>query len=185
MNAIIKNENVYVVVRSKDAVNCESLKSSENLIVYDDRYSPDKSLYGGRVCVVYYSSGDTGITVDGIMIRKFFISYGGEVVTDSKLSLEEIAAFLNQIENLGIDSFLENYKKQVQELKKEFEVMAENIQQELSVNQDKNKIKLLESLKKTLLSMTCLLFSLLINMNAGLTNQHYTNAYDTVVNMYF
>ena len=184
MNAIIKNENVYVVVRSKDAVNCESLKSSENLIVYDDRYSPDKSLYGGRVCVSYYSSGDTRITVDGIKIHDFSQSYS-EINTNCKFSFEQIAAFLNQIENLGIDSFLENYKKQLQELKKEFEVMAENLQQELSVNQDNDKIKLLKSLKKTLLVMTCLIFSLLINMNAGLTNQHYTNAYDTVVNMYF
>ena len=33
--------------------------------------------------------------------------------------VEKIAAYLNQIENLGVDSFLENYKLQLQELKKE------------------------------------------------------------------
>jgi hypothetical protein len=103
----------------------------------------------------------------------------------NKLSFEHITAYLNQIENLGVDSFLENYKLQLQEIKKEFESMKDELQSELAVNYDENKASTLDSLKEMILSITCIIFSLLVNMNAGLNNHHYINAYNEIINMYF
>ena len=73
----------------------------------------------------------------------------------------------------------------MQELKKEFEKMIEDMQQDLAIKYDEEKASTIESLNKVVLSMTCLIFSLLINMNAGLQNHDYTNAYDTIINLYF
>ena len=63
--------------------------------------------------------------------------------------------------------------------------MAENIQQELAMNDDDKKATLLHNLKKIILKMTCIIFSLLINLNAGLDNHYYTAAYDIIINQYF
>lgn len=196
MRAIIKHENVYVVVRDKEAREDVGFKNVENLILCDD-YSCSKkenSLYGGRVCLkipeyrsngyIHYKDDYCHIIIDGIGIDKIYESVG-MVMKSNEFSWDKIAAYLNQIENLGVDSFLENYKLQLQELKKEFESMKENLQSELAVNYDENKASKLNSINNMLLSITCVIFSLLINMNAGLSNQNYINAYDTIINMYF
>lgn len=190
MNAIIKNDNVYVVVRNKEVKDGEGLINSGNLII-DNSSRRNNSLYGGRVKLEHYS-GTWRISIDGINIEEFYIrqSSGSNythtfVERKGHFDLEKIASFLNQIENLGIDSFEENYKIHLQTLKKELETITETWQQELAVENSNNKRHDLDELRKTLLAMSCLIFSLLINMNAGLSNQHYTNAYDTVINMYF
>ena len=178
MDAIIKNENVYVVVINKEEREGINIKESEDLILC----KPGKRqnwLYGGRVYLQYY--GDyLQLRIDGIIIQdyKYYI-------LDDELRLEKVAAFLNQIENLGVDSFLENYKIQLQELKKEVESMIESMQQDLAVKYDENKAKRLYSLQEFVSQIVFVVFSILINMNAGLSNQDYTNAYDTIINMYF
>ena len=108
-----------------------------------------------------------------------------EYIYTPNLSFDQVALFLNQIENLGIDSFLDNYKVQLRNLKKELEEVAVGWQKELLVEYDENKSYDLAELRRTLLYMSCFLFSLFINMNAGLSNQNYMNAYDTIINMYF
>lgn len=196
MKAIFKNDNVYVVVQDKEAREDVGFKNVENLILCDDYRCSKKenSLYGGRVCLkipkynsngyVHYKDDYCHIIIDGIGIDKFYDNVG-VVWKSNEFSWDKIAAYLNQIENLGVDSFLENYKLQLQELKKEFESMKEDLQSELAVNYDENKASKLDSIKNTILSITCVIFSLLINMNAGLNNHHYINAYNEIINMYF
>lgn len=185
MDAVFKNENVYVVVKNKEFRDDVNLNNFENLILCRSlKYK--NSLYGGRVYLNYnFGQGYGWLEVDGISIKQYNCSTAGKIDSTSTHSLEQIVAHLNQIENLGVDSFLENYKAQLQELKKEFEKMIEDMQQDLAIKYDEEKASTIELLNKVVLSMTCLIFSLLINMNAGLQNHDYTNAYDTIINLYF
>lgn len=186
MDAIFKQENVYIVVRAKDVREGVDSNSIENLIWQNNPRQKKAVLYGGRVILTpYYNGGSRHdrcrIEIDGILIYQI----NDSLQAISEFSFESVAAYLNQIENLGVDTFLENYKLQLQELKKEFETTAENIQQELAMNDDDNKVTLLHNLKKIILKMTCIIFSLLINLNAGLDNHYYTAAYDIIINQYF
>lgn len=188
MDAIFKQENVYIVVRNKDIRESVDDNNVEGLIWNNDKSQNTVSLYGGRVILKpYYNYGGYSsydrcrIEIDGILIYQI----NDSLQAISEFSFESVAAYLNQIENLGVDTFLENYKLQLQELKKEFETTAENIQQELAMNDDDKKATLLHNLKKIILKMTCIIFSLLINLNAGLDNHYYTTAYDIIINQYF
>lgn len=194
MKAILKKDNVYVLVRDKNPRAGITLDNLENLILCDDLHLKRMSIiknniYGGRVYLeipTYRSYGEDKLydycylTIDGIEIMRFEL-----YSSTNELSFEHITAYLNQIENLGVDSFLENYKLQLQEIKKEFESMKDELQSELAVSYDENKASNLDSIKKMILSITCIIFSLLINMNAGLNNHHYINAYNEIINMYF
>lgn len=194
MNAIFKNEIVYVLVRNKDIRKDVNIENSENLILCDNELCHINILYGGRVYLkipeyVYY--GHTKyrdycyMKVDGIEINNFFVNEDGLPISDYELSLEQVTAYLNQIENLGVDSFLENYKLQLQDLKKECETKVEVIRQDLNINYDEEKASFLKSLENFILSITFVIFSLLINMNAGLDNHCYTDAYNTIIGLYF
>lgn len=195
MNAILKKDNVYVLVRDKDPRAGITLDNLENLILCNNLNLKSISIiknniYGGRVYLeipTYRRSYGEDmlydycyLTIDGIEIMRFEL-----YSSTNKLSFEHITAYLNQIENLGVDSFLENYKLQLQEIKKEFESMKDELQSELAINYDENKASTLDFIKKMILSITCIIFSLLINMNAGLNNHHYINAYNEIINMYF
>ena len=182
MEAIIKNENVYVVVEDMDVREGVNLKDSEDLIMLEEHYYK-KKLYGGRVVLKY----DCGfyMEIDGIFIKRYYIFGDMSLGNDTELSLEQIASFLNQIENLGLDPFMDNYKLQLQNLKNEIEVQIQSMQNDLSMNYDEKRAKMLDNLRRGLLDLSCFVCTLLINMNAGLSNQHYIDAYDAVVNMYF
>ena len=184
MNAIFKKENVFIVVKDKDIRNGIN-KNEIDSWVYDYNNKDNVYLYGGRVHIYYGSGGDlVKLKVDGIPIQEVYYKKNG-ISTSEEVDLSKAAAFLNQMENLGVDSFLENYKNQLQEFKKELEVKAEKIEQEQSVQFDEDKSNFLTSLKKFINELTCIIFCLLINMNAGLDNQYYTDAYNEIINLYF
>lgn len=194
MDAIFKNGNVYVAVMKKDARKEIDFSDSMDLILCKIEDVTKNLLYGGRVSLelhkenpnsAYCHSNLCDIVIDGIKLKKLVARDSGQVVSLSYFSLEQAAAYLNQIENLGVDSFLENYKLQLQGLKSELEAQADGLQQELALNFNDDKAKVLDSIKKVILSLTCIIFSLLVNMNAGLENHHYTEAYDNIINLYF
>lgn len=180
MNAIIKNENVYVVVKDMDVREGVNLKDSETSIISNGEYC----LYGGRVLLRCYINFHE-MTIDGIRIETYNITSDMRLNFEYNFSLEQIASYLNQIENLGLDPFIDNYKLQLQNLKNEIEVQVQNMQNDLSMNYDEKRAKMLDNLRRGLLELSCFVCTLLINMNAGLSNQHYIDAYDAVVNMYF
>lgn len=192
MNAIIKHENVYVFVSDKNKTLREDVNLEDSLILCKDKKVIRRFLYGGRVYLSFVA-GTGGfihddlctIAIDGITIKSFYVDSSNKVFSNNNLDLSKATAYLNQIENLGVDSFLENYKLQLQEIKKEFESMKDELQSELAVNYDENKASTLDSIKKMILSITCIIFYLLVNMNAGLNNHHYINAYNEIINMYF
>ena len=193
MDAIFKNGNVYVAVMKKDARKEIDFSDSMDLILCKNKGITKYSLYGGRVSLelhkennsTYIYSHFCNIEIDGIELKRLVAYDSGRINSLSYFSLEQAAAYLNQIENLGVDSFLENYKLQLQGLKSELEGQADGLQQELALNYNDDKARVLDSIKKVILSLTCIIFSLLVNMNAGLENHHYTEAYDNIISLYF
>jgi hypothetical protein len=187
MDAIFKKENVYVLVREKDLRDGIDLSESNDMVILCD--SSTIYLYGGRVELTCYTDGDCRFDIDGIAIQMLVTcvdSNGFESLTfGSYLSLGQTVAYLNQMENLGVDSFLENYKLQLQELKKDIEVKVEKLEQELAIEDNGKKVQQLNKFKNFIVTLTNIIFSLLVNMNAGLENHHYTAAYDNIINLYF
>ena len=182
MKAIFKHENVYVLVDTEKNLR-ENVDGA--LIFKFPSKNSCKQLYGGRVILWDCCSSSEGrIKIDGISIYridfcKFSNSKDYCLEETRRLSISEIVSFLNQIENLGVDAFLENYKNQLK-------VLKQNIEEILKYQEPNDQKKyLIESLQRLRALVVVLLFSLSINMNAGLTNQHYTNAYETIINTYF
>ena len=63
--------------------------------------------------------------------------------------------------------------------------MATNIEHDLSLEQNDSMSATLKSIRKVLLNINFVILSLLINLNAGLDNLSYINAYDTILSLYF
>lgn len=184
MDAIFKNENVYVVSPLDYVRNDIDIDEIQEL-VYDSEKKSSVNLYGGRVGLDNGGWGYIEMSVDGLLIKEISFSSNGVCNMDSKMDLRRAVAYLNQIENLSVDAFLENYKAQLQALKEEIEASAVKLEQELSVQQDEEKSSLLKNLRSSIRSISCLIFMLLINLNAGLENHDYTEAYETILNLYF
>lgn len=181
--ALFKSDNVYVIIRD---VDIDSSNSPKELVISDEYtgFTKRKLLYGGRVILEYYRSWS--IIIDGMTIQCFhFNEHTAKPYAEVSLEPEQIAAYLNQIENLGVDSFLTNYKSQVQEFKKECEAMIEEIKRDLDANYNEKKEAHLSSLRSFVMNLACMLIMLMINMNAGLDNHCYTTAYDKIINLYF
>ena len=175
---IFKQENVYVVVNR--ALREEFAEQEIDELVFDSESAGETFiLYGGRVAV-RNSSGDwngynikTSMFVDGILIRQIEYDHNKYQLND-ELRIDKIAAFLNQIENLGVDTFLGNYKERLEELKKEIETLINKIVQTPSDQLAETASSHLDSLKDILAIITCTFFALLMNLNAGLENNDYT-----------
>ena len=182
---IFKCENVYVLVKDKELSNDENSSIPTELVFsFDNHYSKEISLYSGRVQITTERYGDENyIDIDGIAICSFRCDVNPSMT--NCLSLEKVVAYLNQIENLGVDSFLENYKCQIQELKKECEGRIKDLEQDLALKHDDGKAMILSTFKNFVMNLACMVIMLMINMNTGLDNHCYTTAYDKIINLYF
>jgi hypothetical protein len=173
MKAIFKHENVYVLVDT--GKNLRENVDGAQIIEPDEKCI----MYGGRV-MVQHDSREGFIDIDGTHICLVGLSTYSHTYPykEDRYELSQVVAFLNQIENLGVDAFLENYKNQLVQLKQN----VENILNNQVYSYDEYEVKKCQEL---LLWVVTFIFCLSINMNAGLTNQHYTNAYETIINTYF
>ena len=192
MEAIVKQDNVYVVVRSKEVVReeikSEDLEKDETIVVGDFRSYKEvssKILYGGRV-LIQRGNNVCLLTIDGTEICRIVCYENPNTIyktyrVDRCLFFEVVAAYLNQIEHLGVDAFLSNYKAQLQALKNEVADLLEKLELEQTVNYDKTKVSILNNLRVFLQDLSLLAFTLFSSMNAGLENQVYINAYDAAV----
>lgn len=179
MNAIFKVNNVYVGVRYKDFREGIEVDELEDLIIYSG--GPDLNLYGGRVRLKE-GSGMFDIYIDGIRIEDISLNSEGRFYNSSySYDVEQIVSYLNQIENLGLETFLENYKKQLENLKEKLEGISTEIQQNLQTENDKR----LAIIHGSIMKIHSFLFPLYVNLNAGIETQDYTDAYNTIVNKYF
>ncbi len=101
--------------------------------------------------------------------------------------LDKITAYLNQIEQLGVDTFLANYKAAIIVEKEELSAMCDKLAAELQLRENEEKEKTLSRLRSKIEDLIGLLFLLTINMNAGLDNQAYIDAYtesENVISQY-
>ena len=185
MRAIFKKDNVYVLIDDLESREDVNLSECEELI-YDTYEKTSANLYGGRVSIIkdYDFSLWAKLSVDGIEIGQYKC-WNQDFSKNTKQTLSQIVAFLNQIENLGVDTFLENYRKQIESLKNEIEEKVKKLEDEQAIHFDEDKQKFINKFNDIIIYLTCVIFSLLINMNAGLDNQTYNDAYNEIVSLYF
>lgn len=176
MEAILKQNDVFIYAENlKDEV-----KNDPSFVIEYNSYEK-AYLYGNRVFIDITSSYTITLTIDGILILTPNTHYGSMV---SSLSIERLVAYLNQINALGVDYFLENYKKVMQEFKEEMSAQAEKYEASLAMKEDDALRKILMTIKNTLLQLSFLILALSIYMPAGLDNHVYTEAYEHVINLY-
>lgn len=114
METIFFKNGVYVC--SEEEFNFEDndnkVKADASIILSNNKNSNSKLLYGGRVKVSLWN-GLFHIAIDGIDVKAFVYtsSYNNQagIYQTDNLSVQKVTAYLNQIEQLGIDTFLENY----------------------------------------------------------------------------
>lgn len=176
MKAIFLVNGVYICIDDNRSYKRE-VEEEQTFIVKEDERCV---LFGGRVVVKgdgYY--GDDyfcTLSIDGIELYNF--ETGARI-----FSIEAITAYLNQMEQLGVDTFLCNYKEAAKCLKNEVSSLCCKLEAELQVREDEEKEKSLMRLRNKIDELIGLLFLLTINMNVGLDNQTYTNAYDQCENI--
>lgn len=178
MKAILFKNGVYVGVDTYFDKSLDSTKIQEDkeLVVAEDS---EATLFGGRVNIYTSHYGhDWHLIVDGIKI---------EFLKDCiyfELSFANIVPCLNQMQQLGVDSFLANYKQSIEKAKEELTVMCDKLEGELSIREDEEKTKLLGKLREVIIKMVVILFGLMVDVNVGLDNHDYVDAYNEIVNEY-
>lgn len=142
-------------------------------------------LYGGRVKIKMEEYG----YYRGQFLFQLFID-GFEICEKKSVNseiLDKITAYLNQIEQLGVDTFLANYKAAIIAEKEELSAMCDKLAAELQLRENEEKEEKLSRLRSKIENLIGLLFLLIINMNAGLDNQAYIDAYaesENVISQY-
>lgn len=175
MGAILFNKGVYVYTDST-AELFETDDVKKYVIVTDLLYGySGKSLYGGRVQINIRTGK---FLIDGIFMLNFYTN--GK--HDSKIEGSKMVSYLNQIEQLGVDTFLANYKQSLAQTKDELCVLCDKLENELSIHEDEDKAKVLTQLREAITAIVFVLLALMINMNAGIDNHVYVDAYDEIVN---
>jgi hypothetical protein len=183
MNAIFKVNNVYVTVKNNEVRDGIEVTNLDELIISTEEKT-SASLYGGRVWVEKVSRNYRTcytLMIDGIEIYDIDVKFSYFNEYDA-YDIEKIAAYLNQIENLGIETFLDNYRKQLETLRDKLEGIASDMQQNAGDEEDNEK---LNDIRRSIIRITSFLFALYVNMNAGIEMQDYIDAYNTIINMYF
>ena len=186
--AILFKNGVYVSIlhHLKDE-EIDKLSEEKSFIVssYNERWGMKNfPLYGGRVNILLekyktdYLDPQMSLFVDELKICGGYIrnQYSWEREPGIKLR-SQIVAYLNQIEQLGVDTFLANYKAAIIAEKEELSAMCDKLAAELQLRENEEKEKTLSRLRRKIEDLIGLLFLLTINMNAGLDNQTYIDAY--------
>ena len=182
MKAIFLVNGVYVCIDDDRSYKRE-VEEEQTFIVSE---SGRCVLFGGRVVVdgkgsSYYGGYYYTLRIDGIELYNF--ESGSSYPLSEDFYIEAITAYLNQMEQLGVDTFLCNYKEAAKCLKNEVSSLSCKLEAELQVREDKEKESSLKRLRKIIDGLIGLLFLLSINMNAGIDNHTYINAYDECENI--
>lgn len=183
-NLLFKKDSIYVVIPEIDDAKFEEVKNDPNLVYHSQGWSTTKEksiLYGGRVIVHGGGNELCYLQIDGIYLCRYNENNWHKV---DSLLLAEVCSYLNQIENLGVDTFLQNYKVQMQAMKDQLTEMSNQLVAELAMNEDKEKSQMLANIRKALLSLIWLVCTLSIHLNASIDNYQYIDAYESVISQY-
>ncbi|RHC71314.1 hypothetical protein DW830_15460 [Prevotella sp. AM34-19LB] len=63
-------------------------------------------------------------------------------------------------------------------------MICDKLEGELSVQENEEKAKLLAKLRGVIIEMIVILFALMVDVNVGLDNHNYVDAYNEIVNGY-
>ena len=189
METILFQNGVYTLIKhSLTDAQIEELSKDKSFVVSNSLNRSGGGLrtfhfYGGRVKIkvfgCYGNQSQFQFFVDGFEISKMESVDCG--------ILDKITAYLNQIEQLGVDTFLANYKAAIIAEKEELSAMCDKLAAELQLRENEEKEKTLSRLRRKIEDLIGLLFLLTINMNAGLDNQAYIDAYaesENVISQY-
>lgn len=189
MKAILFKKGVYVGVDTDfdKSLDSNKIEEDKDLVVADLGNKRATLLFGGRVEI----QNATSLTVDGITINELWspsLNYSVSSISYAKvssgLSCAKLTSYLNQMQQLGVDSFLANYKQSIEKAKEELTVMCDKLEGELSIREDEEKTKLLGKLREVIIEMVVILFGLMVDVNVGLDNHDYVDAYNEIVNEY-
>lgn len=194
METIFFKNGVYVC--SEEEFNFEDndnkVKADASIILSNNKNPNSKLLYGGRVKVSLLN-GLFHIAIDGIDVKAFVYtsSYNNQagIYQTDNLSVQKVTAYLNQIEQLGIDTFLENYKTTLENFKADILVLCEKYESLLKEEEPNsgsaNTYKdFLDRARACLTILTIMIFSLACNMKTGLDNHVYEDVYNEVLAEY-
>ena len=194
METIFLKNGVYVC--SEEEFNFEDndnkVKADASIILSNNKNPNSRLLYGGRVKVSLLNA-IFHIAIDGIEVNAFgytssYNNQAGIYQTDH-LSVQKVTAYLNQKEQLGIDTFLENYKTALETFKADIMVLCEKYESLLKEEEPNsgsaNTYKdFLDRARACLTILTIMIFSLACNMKTGLDNHVYEDAYNEVLAEY-
>lgn len=184
MKAILLENGIYIGVDTNvdKSLDDSKIQESKELVCCSNVYSSGETiLFGGRVGVRYRSSSDWNLSVDGIKIKVLGYDTNYPYFANS---FQNVVAYLNQIQQLGVDTFLANYKLSLEKTKVELTVICDKLEGELSVQENEGKAKLLAKLRGVIIEMIVILFALMVDVNVGLDNHNYVDAYNEIVNEY-
>ena len=179
MDAIFFKDNVYVLVKDHEPMDKNAMSKDISFII-GARIKYRNYLYGGRVYIDMYVNDTMRLYVDGILIHIYEYSN-----IETKISTSSGVAFLNQIENLGVDTFLNNYKRMLCEYKKDLEKQSLQLSQDLSIHEDEKQRSLHNSIKTLLHIITGLLFTVSIHLSVGIDNHTYEEIYSNILNQFY
>ena len=186
MDKIILFKNGVYTLHCLEDEEFEELCKDKSFVVSTISESGIYLLYGGRVKINKdeYWVGNSRRSTFQLFIDGFSITE-----QESRYSefFEKITAYLNQIEQLGVDTFLANYKAAIIAEKEELSAMCDKLAAELQLRENEEKEEKLSRLRSKIENLIRLLFLLTINMNAGLDNQAYIDAYaesENVISQY-
>ena len=136
-------------------------------------------LFSGRVLLTMKDNQKGELSVNGIDICE-----GMQDALTSVLSGETIAAYLHLMNSLGIDKFLEYYKKVVKEYSDEMSALEETLEYRLSERQNKDVWKRLSTIRDIRFRLSFMIFNLSILMPTGINDSQYEEAYNRIVSRY-
>lgn len=170
-------------------------KTDVSIIVsVKSNFTDSRLLYGGRVRVYLESNHGSNLTIDGVDIKDFHYYESSnktcaEFYVTDELPEQKVTAYLNQIEQLGIDTFLENYKTTLENFKADIMALCEKYESLLKEEEPNSESAdtykdFLNRARACLTILTIILFSLACNMKTGLDNHVYEDAYNEVLAEY-
>jgi hypothetical protein len=161
MEAILLENGIYIGVDTyvDKSLDDSKIQESKEFVVINCNSNPKREaiLFGGRVDV-YGSNSGWSLSVDGISIKKLCSTswhYDNDgfyyAKVDSSLDTAQVTSYLNQMQQLGVDTFLANYKQSLEKSKEELSVICDKLESELSVQENEIKKKFLGKLRDVII----------------------------------
>ena len=155
------------------------LKENGAFVSKADLPNGSSILFGGRVVLTMKDNRKGELSVNGLDICE-----GTQDALTSDLSGETIAAYLDLMNSLGIDTFLEYYKKVVKEYRDEMSALEEAFEDCSADSRDIEAQKGLSTIRDIRFRLSFMVFNLSLLMPTGINDSQYEEAYNSIVSRY-